>query len=298
MIYSTNEWDPLRSIVVGSAQGAHWPTDLLQVPTAWTDSPIPQGPVPDWIIEETQQDLQGLVDVLQSHGVQVHRPCQHDFSTTQGMYNYCPRDRLLIVGDVVIDCAMMMRCRDQEIDHLRPMLEQSRIVSMPRDQGMILDAANVCRINNTLLMLLSSSGNQAAANWLCEQFPDHEIEVCDFYSGVHIDSTLVPLREGVVALNAARVSPDQVPKVFKDWQHVWIDDCVPQSFYKYPYASKWIGMNMLALDPSTVIVERSQQPLMRQLERLGFTVIDLPLRHSRTLGGGFHCVTLDLWRQQ
>jgi hypothetical protein len=30
---------------------------------------------------------------------------------------------------------------------------------------------------------------------------------------------------------------------------------------------------------------------------MGMTVIPLELRHSRTLGGGFHCVTLDLHRE-
>lgn len=298
MISSSNEWDPLRRIIVGSAIGAHWPKDLLSVPTAWTESEIPQGPVPQWIIDETEEDLAVLVSTLEKLGIQVHRPGTHDFSSTQGMYNYCPRDRVLVVGDRAVDCAMMMRCRDQEIDHILSFLDGAEILHMPRDRGMILDAANVCRVNDTLLMLLSSSGNQLAADWLREQFPAHRLEVCDFYSGVHIDSTIVPIRDGTVLLNASRVTPDSVPDVFRGWQKIWIDDCEPQSFYKYPYASKWIGMNLLVIDPGTVIVERSQHQLMTRLESSGFTVIDLPLRHSRTLGGGFHCVTLDLWRQQ
>jgi N-dimethylarginine dimethylaminohydrolase len=33
------------------------------------------------------------------------------------------------------------------------------------------------------------------------------------------------------------------------------------------------------------------------LEKNQFTVIPMQLRHSRTLGGGFHCVTLDLHRE-
>jgi N-dimethylarginine dimethylaminohydrolase len=70
-----------------------------------------------------------------------------------------------------------------------------------------------------------------------------------------------------------------------------------QSFYEYPYASKWIGMNMLSIDPKTVIVDRQQVELIEDLERANFTVIPLQMRHSRTLGGGFHCVTLDLIRE-
>jgi glycine amidinotransferase len=56
-------------------------------------------------------------------------------------------------------------------------------------------------------------------------------------------------------------------------------------------------MNMLVVDPETVIVDKHQTNLMNVLENLNFTVIPLELRHSRTLGGGFHCVTLDLIRQ-
>jgi N-dimethylarginine dimethylaminohydrolase len=55
-------------------------------------------------------------------------------------------------------------------------------------------------------------------------------------------------------------------------------------------------MNMLAVNPDTVIMDRNQPNLIAQLEQRGFTVIPLELRHSRTLGGGFHCVTLDLVR--
>jgi glycine amidinotransferase/scyllo-inosamine-4-phosphate amidinotransferase 1 len=50
------------------------------------------------------------------------------------------------------------------------------------------------------------------------------------------------------------------------------------------------------VDPGTVVVDRHQTDLIKTLENYKFTVIPLELRHSRTLGGGFHCVTLDLLR--
>ena len=53
---------------------------------------------------------------------------------------------------------------------------------------------------------------------------------------------------------------------------------------------------MLSIDPNTVIVDAAQLDLIEELEKAGFTTIPLTLRHSRTLGGGFHCVTLDLER--
>ena len=72
---------------------------------------------------------------------------------------------------------------------------------------------------------------------------------------------------------------------------------VPQSFEGFPYASKWIAMNMLVLDPETVIVDAAQETLINILKSKGFDTIPLTLSHSRTLGGGFHCTTLDTRRK-
>ena len=46
-----------------------------------------------------------------------------------------------------------------------------------------------------------------------------------------------------------------------------------------------------------VIVDKNQEPLMNILEQYKIESIPLSMRHARTLGGGFHCVTLDLKRE-
>lgn len=301
-ISSYNEWDKLHSIVVGSATHANWPSNdpvfaQEESKTLWKESPVPSGAVPQWIIDETNEDLEELVNVLQKLDVNVYRPNEMNFVELGGMYNYCPRDRLLIAGDIIIDPAMMYPCRDQEIDALHFITQYAKqVIYMPRNKGMVLDAANICRLNDTWLYLLSSSGNQEAGDWLQNQLPNITIETCNFYSGVHIDSTIVPLRDGFVLLNASRVNSTTCPKVFDGWTKIYVTDMVAQGFHQYPYASKWIGLNMLSIDSQTVIVDKNQIELIQQLEKEKFTVIPLELRHSRTLGGGFHCVTLDLHR--
>ncbi len=298
IIHSFNEWDPLESIVVGSALGANWPSDLLNTETAWTETPIPQGPVPEWIITETQRELDELARILSDLDVEVHRPQVMDFVTRDGMYNYCPRDRLLIVGDTVVVTQMMMPCRNQEVEALDFVLQNAgRVLHMPAEPGMIMDAANVTRLGDTLLMLESQSGTPSAAKWLQHQFPELKVETCNFYAGAHIDSTIVPLRQGLVMLNASRVNAENCPKVFDDWEKIWVHDVEVRDFHKYPYASKWIGMNMLVVDPNCVIVDAMQAQLIDELTRRRLHVIPMTLTHSRTLGGGFHCVTLDLRRR-
>ena len=300
-INSKNEWNSLESIIVGSATNANWPTtDPVFAEeaerTLWKESPLPGGPVPQFIIDEANRELDILSDTLARYGATVYRPRPLDFPALGGMYNYCPRDRFLIAGDTVVDCAMMYPCRDLEIQAYDRILQDARVIHMPRDQGMILDAANICRLGNTWLFLESNSGNRAAYEWLKAQFPAINIELCNFYSGVHIDSTVTPLREGLVLLNASRVTEENCPRAFDEWKKIWVTDVVAQNFYQYPYASKWIGLNMLSLDPETVIIDAAQTELITILESNDIDCIPLTLSHSRTLGGGFHCTTLDLRR--
>ena len=302
-ISSYNEWGKLKSIVVGSATNANWPSDdpvfaEEAKKTTWIETPVPSGPVPQWIIDETNEDLAKLIDVLRDLNIEVYQPHDLDFPNIGGMYNYCPRDRLIIAGNTVIDPCMMYPCRDQELSALDFVLESTKhVITMPRDQGMILDAANVCRMNDRWLFLESPSGNRQAYDWLCEQLPDIQIDLVNFYAGVHIDSTIAPLREGLVVLNASRVNQVNCPRAFDGWEKIWVQDVVAQNFYQYPYASKWVGMNMLSIDENTVIIDAAQTQLIKDLKRCGITSIPLTLRHSRTLGGSFHCVTLDLIRE-
>ena len=301
MISTYNEWDKLQRIVVGDATHANWPVNdpvfsKESEKTTWKETPVPAGPVPQWIIDETNEDLETLSKTLTDLGVTVERPATLNFQSHDGMYNYCPRDRLLIHGSTVIDPAMMYPCRDMELQCYHDILKDANVISMPRGEDMVLDAANVLRLNHTMLYLESASGNAKAREWLQKQFPEVKIEDCKFYSGVHIDSTIVPLCEGKVIVNASRVTKNNLPKIFQGWDVFFVNEVVEQGFYKYPYASKWIGLNMLVVDPKTVIVDKNQSAIIKGLEQLKFTVIPLELRHARTLGGGFHCVTLDLVR--
>jgi len=53
---------------------------------------------------------------------------------------------------------------------------------------------------------------------------------------------------------------------------------------------------MFSINPNLVMIDAAQTDLIKTLAQHGVDSIPLTLRHSRTLGGGFHCVTLDLER--
>lgn len=334
-VSSKNEYDKLRACIVGDATAARFP-ELDEIfnynaeVTSWKDSPLPKGRFPQFIIDEANEDLQILADTLSSLGVDVYRPTDIDHShivkthewETDGMYNYCPRDVLLVVDDLIIECPMVYRSRQMEAAayfkiKTKAIQDDAKWISAPRprlltqdnyiiDNNIVLserepmfDAANVLRHNNDILYLVSNSGNRLGARWLQNILgKNYRVHIIDnLYSYAHIDSTISVLRDGLVVLNGSRVNESNCPKLFKGWNKIYVNDVAPQSFYQYPYASKWIALNMLSVDPNTVIVDKNQLDLIRLLEQNNMTVIPLELRHSRTLGGGFHCVTLDLNRE-
>ena len=136
MINSRNEWDPLEKIIVGSASHANWPmTDPVFAQEArnslWTETPAPSGPVPQWIIDDANRELDILAKTLENYGAIVYRPKEMDFVKTKGLYNYCPRDRFLVAGDTLVDCNMMYPCRNQESNnYIRLLAESKNIFAM------------------------------------------------------------------------------------------------------------------------------------------------------------------------
>ena len=46
-----------------------------------------------------------------------------------------------------------------------------------------------------------------------------------------------------------------------------------------------------------MIVDNRQKELITELKKYGIDTLDCQIRHSRTLGGSFHCVTTDLVRE-
>src|SRR5262249_11156210 len=116
------------------------------------------------------------------------------------------------------------------------------------------------------------------------------------YSGSHVDTTITAVRPGLVVVSAERVEPHNLPDVFDGWDVIYLEDVVDIGWTGTCYASKWIGLNFLLVNPRLAIVDAVQLPLIRELERRNVDVIPLRLRHARTLGGGFHCVTLDVRR--
>src|SRR6476469_9582427 len=339
-VWSCNEWDQLEEVIVGNPLNARYPTPDRSTQLAeFPDRPlaeIPRGPFPQQIIEETDEDLNEFKQILENAGVTVRSPQTWPHETTfstinwesQGYYNYCPRDIMLVIGDQIIETPNVIRSRAQEtfsyrsllIEYMKsgarwysapkPMLLDALFEGVdlekptPRNDEPAFDAANVLRFGQDLIYLVSATGNEMGGHWLQSILGDrYRIHVLqDVYFGSHIDSTLVALRPGLILCNPGRLNDDTLPPILKQWEVIYSPPMENTDRHDADYVSKsigsdWIDMNAFSISPNLVVVDRTQPSLIKLLEKYGFDVVPLRLRHSKLLGGGPHCVTLDIRRR-
>jgi glycine amidinotransferase/scyllo-inosamine-4-phosphate amidinotransferase 1 len=290
----------------------------------------PSGLYPQQLIDETQQDLDEIARTLESLDVKVHRPDERDFSqkiTTDnwevdGYYNYCPRDSMLVINDKVIATPMTLRHRSNEAETCKRLFDPNHWVDAPKpklldsiyqredlsrptllDGEPVFDAANVIKHNNDLLYLVSNTGNKDGAKWLenyCKENFGNEYKVHtaeNVYAYIHIDTTFVFLREGLVLLNPSRVNWTNCPAMLNDFDKVWAPEpYATQVMEDWCPASPWLGMNILPINDRLCMVEEHQILLMKELSKWGIESIPVKMRHARTFSGGPHCVTLDVVR--
>lgn len=303
-IHSDNEWGQLKRVIVGTADYANWSTsdDFFKKHmenSRWQESEFGFGPVATNIINQANASLEKLSSVLTELGVEVSRPETRNYQELDQFYGYCPRDTVLIIGDRIILAPTPFSSRRHEWETLQHTWNGHSTI-IPDDPTAMFDAANICRLNRDILYLISPTGNLAGARWLQDFLgKEYRVHTLDnIYNGVHIDSTISPVREGLVVLNASRINNDNMPVVFKDWDKIWIqeDELVHQPFEHYPYASNWIGLNFLMVNERLAIVDPKQKILQFKLNASGIETIGVDLTASRTLGGGHHCCTLDLLR--
>jgi glycine amidinotransferase len=336
IVNSWTEWDPLEEVVLGRLSGGVFPT--------WQEcmrATLPAGSyrllkdrggsaLPAAEVQLAEEELEGLVDTLESEGVSVVRPEPIDhsieFSTPYwkscgGLYAAMPRDVMMVIGDTIVEAPMSWRCRHYESDAYRPLAKSyfrrgARWLPAPRPQlkdelyatawtvgyaitefEPVFDAADFLRFGRDIIVQRSHVTNDFGIEWLRRAlggtFRIHRVQVNDPHA-MHIDATMLPLAPGKLLVNPKRFVRNDL---FRDWEILKAPEpTLPLDWPMY-FSTPWVSMNVLSLDESTVIVESHEEPLIEALADWGFRCISLNFRHVYSFGGSFHCVTLDVRRR-
>ena len=254
-----------------------------------------------------------------------------DWSLPSSCYALMPRDVLLVVGDLIIEAPMGWRGRYFEhlaykalckeyfrggarwISGPRPQLSDDsfdqRFVPMtegepqrflPTEFEPLFDAAAAIKCGRDLFIGRSSCCNSFGVEWLRRHLaPDYDVHEVDVYDThpMHLDATLYPLAPGKLLVHPERVAT--VPEVFVEagWDVlVCPEPEMPETHPMYN-CSRWIMMNVVMLDERRVIVSAGEKRFARTLKSWGFEPIECPFWDFETIGGGFHCASVDVRRR-
>ncbi len=166
------------------------------------------------------------------------------------------------------------------------------------------DAANCLKFGKDILINIGHKNHELGAVWLQrhlgQKFRVNPVRITD----MHIDGMLMPLSPGVLLINKKLKSMiSQLPKPLQNWKMIEVtEEHVIKEFHypsDHPQLASFTGMavNVLSLDEKTVCI-REHAELKKLLEKNGFDVIPIQLRHRELLGGSLHCVTLDVCREE
>jgi glycine amidinotransferase len=294
-------------------------------------------PFPREIVEAARAELDQLASILTAEGVQVRRPQPQDHSrrygtpgwTSTGMYDVMPRDVLLVFGKEIIECPMAWRSRYYATSSYRPLLKEyfhagAKWSAAPKPElsdelydsewadsparrefrsvitefEPTFDAADFIRCGRDIFVQRSHVTNRFGIEWLSlhlgDQYRVHVVELDDPHP-MHIDASLMPLAPGKLLINPLRVP--RVPEIFAGWDLLLAPTPIIQDDHPLYLTSKWLNMNVLMIDEQRVLVEREDEPMIAALRNWGMIPIPCSFRHVNSLGGSFHCATLDIRRR-
>jgi glycine amidinotransferase len=356
IVNSWNEWDPLKHIIVGRAEGTMIQAPEIAIQRDWSDRGFPPGtfgPYPEEMQAKAIEQLDNFANILESRGIRVDRPTPLDFTQTvrtpdwvqESMFGCMPpRDLLLTVGNEILEATMSYRSRWYEYLCYRPLFEQyfkedpnfsfaaapkprlreqtykenfyerwnslseeekweraEKSDWIPTEVEPLFDAADIARFGKDLFVQKSMVTNNAGIDWLQRHYPEHRIHTVRYREVLpwHIDSTLIPLRPGLVMINPIRSPLEPQNELFEknDWEVIYAPKTVLKGKRPMTFCSLWLNMNLLVIDPKTVCVEASETPVIELLDKHGFEVIPVPFYEVSPFGGGLHCATADVYRE-
>lgn len=168
------------------------------------------------------------------------------------------------------------------------------------------DTADFMRFGKTVIGQLSNVTNQRGVDYLQAILPHgYSVELLATTDdhALHIDATLLPLRKGILIYNPERVSESSLRRhsVFHGWElHAYPFVPQPRSSPSPPMymSSPWLVLNALSLDERRIIVEEADTQFAFWVrDKFGMEPIMCPFQHVNSIGGSFHCATVDLVRR-
>jgi len=215
----------------------------------------------EYILKQTEEDLEVIQSTLEKEGVKVLRPTteiQYDKEIQTPLwkelglrYPLTPRDIFLVVGNTIIETSPISRFRyfehwaykDIMIEYFK---NGANWLSMPKpllgDQSYdvdetvytsnyepLLEAASVIQHDGNLFVSTQVTSNKLGVQWLKNTLPNYTIHEMGKQFVGHLDAHTCIIRPGLIATYHKK---EEFPAYFNDWEILDLDTSVDTNISK------------------------------------------------------------------
>ena len=164
--------------------------------------------------------------------------------------------------------------------------------------AMAIDGAQYLRIGKDVIVNITSYNHWLGAKWIESFFPESTFWYINLVDN-HIDGLINCLRPGTFLVNPNYPNIKEfLPEKFKNWELLIPDKSTRKETSGASLASiDGMDVNILSLDENTVVVKDNSYEVIKLLEKNKFDIVPVQLNNCELFGGGVHCSTLDLIRE-
>jgi len=239
------------------------------------------------IVEETNQDLDKLVDVLHKFDVVCHRPM---VGQSKARPPISPRDYFaavgehLLVGKVIQGYKQILRDVDRR--------------QIKWYLGNDVSTGNMMRCGKHIHWDVSKDVTPEVEREICSWLEGNGHTVTITRYGWHMDGVYSIIKPGVII--ATRDLPE-LERMYPRWQIHYANS----TQNKKPIDHSWGGdymesnydVNILSIDEENCVSTSTDKHMLNFLDKQKVNHITVDLRHKEFWDNGLHCMTQDLYRE-
>ncbi len=305
-----DEWSCLEEVILGNASNIYFPRPgtyilkegfplWLKAVDRTVCSLFAGQRVPGWICKVFAREIEALHKVLIDHNVRVHRPVPIEPGPDDppGLSQVFSRDPVITIDKMIIKGRQRLKPLRKEIRGLDYLLcklanEGAEIASVPSNQEKIfLEGGDVIvDMPYCYVGVGKYASNKSGAQWLQESLGKDitVVPVQVVMPGMfHLDTclTIIGPKLGIIYRKAL---VDPLPFPLNTYKFIEVDE----------KTCRQIGVNVLVLNPETVVIQARHKKLRQALEKEGFKTIGLNFTWHAIAGGAFRCATHPLFRKK
>ena len=261
---------PLKHCIVGKAHDPDQVDESLKI-----------------IMQETGEDLDNLVHILKSFGVNCYRP---NVANLKSRPPVSPRDYFVVLGENLFVGNIIAGYKEIIRD-----IDRSKIKWFLNND---ISSGNMIRCGNHIHWDISADVQDRTQSEIKDWLDKNGYKLSITRHGWHMDGIYSILKPGVIV---ASYDLPKLEQIYPGWDICYLSPQKNATAIKHPWGGNPhesnYDLNILSINEETCITTSTSQVLRKFLKKHRIETVICPLRHKTFWDNGIHCMTQDLYRE-